>query len=141
MDLAHPWLDKWRIRLNANKTVLILFGDRLANDIQEINVHGNTTRWQTIVKYLVVHFDRSLKFYYHVTETCTCPSGVRAAFYLMINQSNLLPNNTKILIYKMYIKSIFTYAGPAWGVFIFDRHWTNIRTIQNVAIRMITNTP
>lgn len=71
MDLVTSSHDKWRISLNTNKTVVILFVDRLADDVQEINVHRNIIQWQTSVKYLGVHFDRSFKFHRHVITTCT----------------------------------------------------------------------
>lgn len=141
LDLATGWLEDWRISINTDKTVAILFGDKSSEDITPIRIHGTEIKWSTSVKYLGLKIDSKLRFSQHVRETCTRAKHIRAALYPMLNHRCNIPIRIKTTIIKMYIKTILTYAGPAWGALITDRHWQQLEAVQNIALRTITGIP
>lgn len=48
--LTSKWLADWRISINSNKTVAILFGDTLPTTLQSIQVKDSTITWSSSVK-------------------------------------------------------------------------------------------
>ncbi|CAI6348281.1 unnamed protein product [Macrosiphum euphorbiae] len=41
----------------------------------------------------------------------------------------------------MYVKTIITYAGPAWGALISTANWRRLEAVQSIALRIITGSP
>lgn len=67
MDLAAVWFDKWHLRKNSQKTILIFFG-QLAIHEQRISLKGHLLQWEIYAKYFGVHFDRIVIFNTHVNN-------------------------------------------------------------------------
>jgi hypothetical protein len=141
IDLVTSWLRDWRITLNSGKTVAVLFGDKQPDDICPIEVNGVAIEWSSSVKYLGIKLDAKLRFAQHVKETCTKARRIRAALYPMLNSHSPIPIRTKLAILKMYIHSILTYAGPAWGALVAVHRWKQLEAVQNIALRTITGLP
>lgn len=141
VDLALTWLRDWRISINPKKTVAILFGDKKATNLKPIKINGQDIKWQPTVKYLGVTLDSGLKFNNHIVQSTTKARRIRAALYPMLNSHSPLPIQVKLSIIKMYISTILSYAGPAWGALISNSNWKKIEAVQNIALRTITGTP
>jgi len=141
VDLAVIWLKNWRLTINTEKTVGILFGDKSALDIEPIQINGQNIKWQKSVKYLGVKLDSKLTFNQHIIESTTKAHRIRAALYPIFNYNSPVPIQEKITIIKMYINTILTYAGPAWEVLISKYSWKKLEVVQNIALRTITGTP
>lgn len=135
-----PWLHKWKLTLNACKTEAIKFGRHFKNT-EQLEIHGNLIPWRNNIKYLGLRLDKNLSFNMHTNAIATKARGVRAAFYPILSPSSPLSIKTKIAIYKLYIRSQITYAGPAWGAHLSATNWKKLEAIQNIAIRTISNSP
>jgi len=133
VDLAVIWLKNWRLTINTEKTVTILFSDKSVSDIEPIQINGQNINWQKSVNYLGVKLDSKLTFNQHIMESTNKARRIRAALYPILNYSSPVPVQCKITIIKMYINTILTYAGPAWGGFISKHLWKKLETVQNIA--------
>lgn len=141
VNRASKWLIDWKITLNPQKSIAILFGDKNPTNIPPLNLNGHLIPWRSSVKYLGVTLDSRLTLSKHIKLTCDKARGIRAALYPMLGNSSPLPVRVKLNIVRMYITSILSYAGPAWGALINDTAWKKLEAVQSIALRTITNTP
>lgn len=112
INITLPWLKNWKLILNTNKTLEIKFGKRSLRQTTPLRVNNQDISWKPAVKYLGVHLDSRLRFNRHVTKTRKNAKNIRAAFYPVLNSRSPIPVRAKLNIYKMYIRTIFTYACP-----------------------------
>lgn len=82
-----------------------------------------------------------LRFMQHINETCTKARGIRAALYPMLNHHNPILIKKKLAIIKMYMISILTYAGPAWGAMIAKHRWKQLKAIKSIVLWTIIGLP
>lgn len=141
VNRASDWLTEWKITINPKKSVAVLFGDKKPTDVLPIHLNGHSIPWQTSVRYLGVSLDSRLTLAKHAKLTYNKARGIRAALYPMLGKSSPIPIRVKLNIVKMYINTILTYAGPAWGALICDSAWEKLEAVHNIALRTITNTP
>jgi Reverse transcriptase (RNA-dependent DNA polymerase)/Endonuclease-reverse transcriptase len=141
VDLTIQWLKDWRISINPDKTVAILFGDKSNHNLKPIKIYNSDIRWTNYVKYLGVTIDSKLTFNKHISLICTRARCIRAALYPILNQQCPVPIRVKIRIIKMYITTILSYAGPAWGAYISKSNWSKLEAVQNIALRTSSGLP
>ncbi|GBP33189.1 RNA-directed DNA polymerase from mobile element jockey [Eumeta japonica] len=60
LDRLPEWLDKWRMAVNVSKTAALLTGSQ-SNMPDQLRLRGQAVEWNTRVRYLGVHIDRSLR--------------------------------------------------------------------------------
>ena len=62
IDLAMAWFQKWKLKVNAQKSVAVMFNrPRGFNDFKP-QINGLTIEWSTSSKYLGLTIDQDLKF-------------------------------------------------------------------------------
>jgi len=61
--------------------------------------------------------------------------------YPLIDNKSPIPLKTKILILKMYVIPILTYAGAAWAPLVSKNQWKRIEAVQTIGLRTITRNP
>ena len=66
------------------------------------------------MKYLGVRLDRRLCFNAPVTETLAKARGVRPKLSHFLSCRSHLAMRTKFTIYLLFLRSVLTYAAPAW---------------------------
>lgn len=140
LDKVLYWLKEWKLSLNTIKTEAIRFGRRLKK-ATPLSIDGSMIPWQNHIKYLGVNLDSKLRFNLHTTQITRKARQTRGALYPLLNIRSPLPMKTKISIYKMYIRTKITYAGPAWAAQISNSNWEKIEAIQNISLRTITGLP
>jgi len=141
LNLATTWFHRWRIKINANKTVGILFGCGNTSNVPPLLLDNHAVNWSTYVKYLGVTFGRRLNFSKHVQNITQKATRTRGMLYPLLNRSSPVPLTTKLNILKLYISPILTYAGSSWAPFIGPSLWKRIEAVQNIGIRTITGLP
>lgn len=62
---------KWKIKINADKTELLLTGHNGRPVSKKMMVAGQTVNSKTCVKYLGLHIDANLNFTKHINHTVT----------------------------------------------------------------------
>ncbi|CAI6364669.1 unnamed protein product [Macrosiphum euphorbiae] len=132
------WINKWRLKLNPQKTVCILFGTSRKEATRKIQILGQTIDWKNKTTYLGVTLDKALRLNDHVKVCIRKAKQARGALYPILNSRSPIPMPTRLSIYKLYIKPILLYASSAWGPLISASNWAKIEAVQNVAIRTIT---
>jgi len=81
----------------------------------EIIKFGDTPiKWENKIKYLGITIDKNLNFSSHVQNIVTKTKGAKFSLFPLLNVRSALSINSKLFIFKTYIRPIITYAGPAW---------------------------
>lgn len=104
----------WKIKLNEAKTQAIFFTNRRTKQVptNPFNFGTSAVNWQNDLKYLGVVLDKKLTFRSHIQEVLTkAQTTIRILYSLLCRKSKLNETN-KLLLYKVGIRPILTYAAP-----------------------------
>ena len=118
LELA-DWCGKWKIRLNPDKTQIILFTKRRVKPthLPTITLAGTPLAWSSSVKFLGIYFDKRLTWSDHVKHLIT-------KNWLKLNQLRRISNITHLSsnsLLRLYLQQ----ARPSllYGHEIFFRTW------------------
>ncbi|KAL4104471.1 hypothetical protein QTP88_019769 [Uroleucon formosanum] len=123
LDQTVIWIDRWRLKLNIEKTEAIIFGSRQNKHLRQIKIKNQTIKWKNQIKYLGVTMDSKLTMNGHTKTTTQKAKGVRASLYPILNQKSPIPLKTRIQLYTIYIKPILLYASVAWAPQLSQSNW------------------
>ncbi|KAJ0173910.1 hypothetical protein K1T71_010056 [Dendrolimus kikuchii] len=135
LDKLPVWLDKWRMAVNVGKTAALLVTRRRYKP-EPLKLRGQEIEWQTSVKYLGVHIDRSLSMCLQAERVINETRAAGALLRPVLDSK--LPLRTKIGVYKTYLRSRLTYAAPAWYALCSTTRRSRIQARQNIALRVCT---
>jgi hypothetical protein len=112
--LLQTWFEKWRRRINENKSCSITFTLRKSSTpdvtFNDIQIPRNTE-----IKYLGMTIDRKLTWKQHIVKKRKQVNiTIKQLNWLLGRKSNLAIEN-KLLIYKTIIIPIWTYGLELWG--------------------------
>ena len=131
------WCVKWRIKLNPEKTKVIIFSRSVLARKTEPNLklYGETLKVYPQVKFLGITFDSQLNFKKHFED-------ILGRFNARYHRLRLLANNkwgpspsTLIQIYKQCVRPIFEY-GSLSTITNTDYIISKIQRLQNKFIRL-----
>ncbi|GFV33951.1 RNA-directed DNA polymerase from mobile element jockey [Trichonephila clavipes] len=103
------WLKFWRIKINANKSHVIVFRKgNYTNNMAPLKLFGSNIPWSTSVDYLGIPLDRKLTYKHHLTKI-KCTFKQRLAFLrdLLCNRSTFSLQN-KIRIFLQCLQPLIT---------------------------------
>jgi hypothetical protein len=89
----------WKLWLNTHKTETIVF----SKCHHPIHIQDTFVSWVLVVHYLGLVLDSELLFTWHLH------------IFLVLTQDLALTQSNKLIIYKLIIWSILTYAIPVWS--------------------------
>lgn len=144
LNMLSTWMDRWRLEVNPNKTQAITFGKnrkRQPNQRQQLQWKGNPLQWSNQAKYLGITYDAKLSWKKHIQKVRGKAIGQARLLYPLLNRSSKLNLQTKMLIYKIYIRPILTYAAPAWATTATTRTLLPITELENRWLRSYTAAP
>lgn len=136
------YFDRWKIKINENKTEAILFTKRRP----DLNNHCITTgknnrlNWKRSVNYLGVLMDYKLTFTAHVNNVRSRALRCMVALFPIFNKKSALGTDNKLLIYKLCIRPILTYAAPVWSLTCAS-NFAKLQRVQNRALKIAANLP
>mgnify|MGYP006314208429 FL=1 len=136
------YMRKWKININKKKTQALFITNRRKNQLPKttIKVFGEDVKWQTESKYLGMVLEKKLTFKKHIDYVIGKANvGIRTLYPLISRKSQLNIKN-KLLIYKLAIRPIFTYACPAF-IKISKNHIKRLQILQNKTLKMIMDRP
>jgi len=87
VDNKKSWFKKWRLCINAQRTVVVMFS-HLKRDTKEIFLDGQLINWSKTTKYLGVLFDKRLIFATHVATTINRATKISGSLYPILNRNN-----------------------------------------------------
>jgi hypothetical protein len=137
------YFKKWKIKLNESKTQAIFFSNRRTKQIptRPFKIGDSSINWEsTAVKYLGVYLDKRLTFKLHVEYVIKKTSNAIKIIYSLLNRKSQLNIESKLLLYKVALRPIISYAAPIFSN-IANTHKKKLQTIQNKILKMILNKP
>ena len=138
-NILAEFFDRWKLKVNAQKTDLIIFSRKQKKEkIPDFRLQNQPVEIKTNVKYLGVILNTKLNYHAHVENTKKNVHKIIGVLFCLIRRNSSLSIRNKIIIYNMIIKAAMLYALPVWS----NTNTTNIlklQKLQNKCLRMITN--
>ena len=136
------WCAKWRIKLNPNKTKVIIFSRSLLARKAELNLklYGETLKIYLQVKFLGIIFDSKLTFQPHFEDILECCNSRYYRLRLLANKKWGPSPATLIQIYKQCVRPIFEY-GSLSTITLTDNIISKIQWLQNKFIQLALRLP
>ncbi|KAL4136298.1 hypothetical protein QTP88_007846 [Uroleucon formosanum] len=135
--ILQHWFQKWRIKLNENKSTFITFTLGLKNS-QPIKLNNSIIQTQNSIKYLGLHLDKRLTWATHIKNKRSS-LNLKLHNFRQLLRSNLSLNN-KLLIYKQIIRPAMTYGIQIWGT-SKNSNINKFQAFQSISLRLLTNSP
>ena len=133
------WTKSWKIKLNTNKTVYVMYTLRSCLPTY-ITINMEQIATSPSAKYLGLNIDSSLNWKIHIEKKREeLKLRFRSLFWLIRARSKLSLDN-KRLLYVSILRPMWIYGAPIWGC----AAKSNIEILQrqqNLIIRKITGTP
>ena len=143
IDLVTNWANRWRLNLNPTKCNTVLF-NKLKVDHDEtyympIYINEEPIPKVDEIKFLGLTLTSNFKFDNHI-DTIISKSygvirGIKLAKYHRVDTAILLQ------LYSTLIRSIITFANPAWVPFLFKYQMKKLETLQNKIIKLCLGLP
>ena len=136
------WCAKWRIKLNPEKTKVIIFSRSILARKTELNLtlYGETLKIYPQVKFLGITFDSQLNFKKHFEDILDRCNSRYYRLRLLANKKWGPSPSTLIQIYKQCVRPIFEY-GALSTITTSDNIISKIQRLQNKFIRLALRLP
>ena len=133
---------KWRIKLNPEKTKVIIFSRSMLARKAELNLklYGETLKLYPQVKFLGIIFYSKLTFQLHFEDILECCNNRYYRLRLLANKKWGPSPATLIQIYKQCVRPIFEY-GSLSTITVSDHIISKIQRLQNKFIRLALRLP
>lgn len=137
--LIEEYTDKWKIKINGNKTQAIYITNRRIKQIpkKEIKIFHSKVKWVDESKYLGCVIDKKLNFSKHIDYVISRINTAISTLNPLLNQKSNLCVENKLQLYKLAIRPIMTYATPAFHDYLADVHKKKLQVIQNKSLKLI----
>ena len=142
LDKLARWYAKWRIKLNPEKTKVIIFSKSQTAIRAEpaLSLYDDLLSYYLHMKFLGITFDNRMTFVKHLEEVLVRCSQKFHRLRILVNK-RWGPSPTIILqIYKQCVRPIFEY-GIVSTVTVSETVITNIQRVQNSIIRLALRLP
>ena len=136
------WCAKWRIKLNPEKTKVIIFSRSLLARKAELNLtlYGEPLKIYPQVKFLGIIFDSKLTFQKHFEDVLERCNHRYHRLQPLANKKWGPSPATLIQIYKQCVRPIFEY-GSLSTITASDNIISKIQQLQNKFIRLALRLP
>ena len=136
------WCANWRIKLNPEKTKVIIFSRFLLARKPKLNLtlYGETLKIYPRVKFLGITFNSKLTFQPHFEDILECCNNRYHRLWLLANKKWRPRPATLIQIYKQCFQPIFEY-GSLSTITASDNIISKIQRLQNKFIWLALRLP
>lgn len=144
MDALSPWLERWRIAVNTDKSEAIIFKKfrRMPRAKPDpVTLDGEPIAWKSAVKYLGVTIDSGLTFTQHAQAKVAESRKIRGLIHPLISRRSPLPVKVKTTIFLLIVRSILLYASTAWWALTSRTNRNRLEACQSIVLRRITGMP
>jgi hypothetical protein len=139
LTALQSWFEKWRTKINANKSCYITFTLR-KRPTPDVCISGTQIPCKTEIKYLGMIMESKLTWQQHVVKKRKQIDLTIKQMNWLIDRKSKLAVENKILIYKAIIIPISTYGLELWGC-ASKSHTSIIQRRQSKILRMIIDAP
>jgi hypothetical protein len=130
---------RWNIKINEEKTQAIYFSHRFRPPEAHLTVNGRNIPFVKHVKYLGVIFDKRIILRLHIEMIEAKAFKTFISIYSLFKSQRLSANINRT-IHKSPIRSVMTYACPAWEV-AADTYLLKLQCLKNEVLLTIGNFP
>ena len=109
LNIMTDWLEKWRILINATKSVHVTFTLRKGN-CPNVYLNNEQIPQKTEVRYLGLTLDRRLTWKPHIINKRNQLNMRLRQLYRLVGPKSPLTLNSKLTLYKTLLKPIWTYG-------------------------------
>ena len=132
---AISWFGDNKMQANPDKFQAIMLGVDGHENCTSLFIGGSEIKCEDSVKLVGVTFDFMLNFETHVSDICR---KAARQINVLLRIGKYLSLETKILIYKSFIKSNFNYCPLVWH-FCYKRSSDKLEKLQFRALRLVFN--
>ena len=142
LDKLARWCAKWRIKLNPEKTKLIIFSkSRFAIRAEPaLSLYGDLLSYYPQIKFLGITFDNRMTFAKHFEEILERCNQKFHRLRILVNKKWGPSPETILQIYKQCVRPIFEY-GIVSTITVSETVITKIQRVQNSFIRLALRLP
>ncbi|PNF22596.1 hypothetical protein B7P43_G12673 [Cryptotermes secundus] len=139
LSSMETWCERWNIKINEDKTRGVYFSRGRRPPESCLTLNGRNIPFVNSAKYLGVIFDKKVTWRLHIEMIEAKAFRTFIRVYSLF-KSERLSANIKLTLHKALIRSVMTYASPAWE-FAADTHLVKLQRLQNKVLRTIGNFP
>ena len=142
LDKLARWCAKWRIKLNPEKTKLIIFSkSRFAIRAEPaLSLYSDLLSYYPQIKFLGITFDNRMTFTKHFEEILERCNQKFHRLRILVNKKWGPSPETILQIYKQCVRPIFEY-GIVSTITVSETVITKIQRVQNSFIRLALRLP
>ena len=132
LDKLARWCAKWRIKLNPEKTKVIIFSKSQFAIRAEpaLSLYGDLLSYYPHIKFLGITFDNRMTFTKHFEEILERCNQKFHHLRILVNKKWGPSPSTILQIYKQCVRPIFEY-GIVSIITVSETVITKIQTVQN----------
>ena len=142
LDKLARWCAKWRIKLNPEKTKVIIFSkSRFAIRAEPaLSLYGDLLSYYPQIKFLGITFDNRMTFTKHFEEILERCNQKFHRLRILVNKKWGPSPETILQIYKQCVRPIFEY-GIGSTITVSESLINKIQRVQNSFIRLALRVP
>lgn len=142
INMLEKFFDRWKLKVNENKTELIVFHRKRTNQklYKPLKINNHSIWPKESIKYLGLQLDQRLNFKQNVKISISKANGALRQLFPLLKRNSCLTTENKLMIYKALIRPIFTYAAPIWS-HLSNYAFEPLEIFQNKCLRIIHNAP
>jgi hypothetical protein len=139
LNCMASWCERWNIEINEENTRAIYFTHRNRPPNSPLTLNGRNIPFVNSAKYLGVLFDKRMTWRLHIEMIEAKAFRTFIRIYSLF-KSERFSTNINLTLHKALIRSLMTYACPAWE-FAAESHLLKLQRLQNEVLRTIGNFP
>ena len=142
LDKLARWCAKWRIKLNPEKTKVIIFSKPRSAIRAEpaLSLYGDLLSYYPHIKFLGITFDNRMTFTKHFDEILECCNQKFHRLRILVNKKWGPSPETILQIYKQCVRPIFEYWIVS-TITVSETVITKLQRVQNSFIRLALRLP
>lgn len=135
INLLIQWFQRWHILVNQDKCQAIIFSRCHKRPRENLHINDHQIQFTNHVKYLGVNLDQKLLWHHHIQLTRAKAAG-RTHLLFPLLKSPVLSMKKKVVLYKLLIQPLLTYAAPAW-CYVPKSIFNQLQVAQNKVLKII----
>lgn len=124
---------KWKIKINVNKTELIVFAHKRKEKVESIMIDEELIEPKSVVKYLGMHLDAKLSFTEHIKKIRARAIAAKTNLHNLLNRRSSLSIKNKMTIFQLLIRPVLLYAAPVWS----NTCKSNLKKLESVQSKIL----
>ena len=133
------YLEKWKLKLNIDKTELIMFTHKAKKEkIPDFVMKDQILEIKSKVKYLGLMLQYKLNFKTHIDLIKTKATKMLGILHCLVGRRSKINVKNKMVIYNVIVKALMLYAVPVWSNTTAS-NILSLQRVQNRIVRMIMN--